>query len=273
MTGDLYIDGQDAFANYGLIVVEGGYKNIPAFPPLKTIDFNDWPEDNGSDVDYESLTLNVTEINVDFCFMGSERMEAFFAKISEKSYHDWNFAEAGRTLKLRMLSKPNYKDYVKFRPFSLKFANDFPIPSDYVYQVPVSTITNPTPGTLLGDIDLGQYGCAVLEGTKESIEKKPDVKPNLTQNIQTLDGAIYDDNKVVYKAKDIRLNLLMRAGSLAEFWRNRDSLLYDLTRKEARHLYFNGKDYEFYYKGCTTKDFFPLDKIWYEFQLTLCAVK
>ena len=35
MSGRFYIDGKDAFTEYGIYVQEGGYNELVAFPPLK----------------------------------------------------------------------------------------------------------------------------------------------------------------------------------------------------------------------------------------------
>ena len=269
MAGKLFIDGQDAYTSYGLDVEHGGYCFLPEFPSLKNIDTNDWPEENGLEVDWGSVTLNPHEFSVSFAFLKPGGRESFVRMLSETAlYHVWQFAEAGRTVKLRIVSEVKWQDCVIFKKFSLKFADDFPY--DYVYAAPSSSIANVTPGTLLNGVDLGSYGIAVLEGTKDSVEKEPDVKPNLSRNIQALNGTIYSDTDVHYKQKDVKLNLLMRASTLTEFWRNRNALLSDLTAKSERLLYFNGRTYQYYYKGCSSKRFHPLGKIWFEFNLNLC---
>ena len=42
MTGRLYIDGKDVYTEYGVYVVKGGWNELIAYPPLKTVESNDW---------------------------------------------------------------------------------------------------------------------------------------------------------------------------------------------------------------------------------------
>lgn len=44
MSGRFYIDGKDAFTEYGIYVQEGGYNELVAYPPLKAVTSNDWQE-------------------------------------------------------------------------------------------------------------------------------------------------------------------------------------------------------------------------------------
>ena len=42
LTDRLYIDGLDAFTNFGLLILSGGYNELLAYPPLKPVAYNDW---------------------------------------------------------------------------------------------------------------------------------------------------------------------------------------------------------------------------------------
>ena len=52
MSGRFYIDGKDAFTEYGIYVQEGGYNELVAFPPLKAVTSNDWQEEDGGEPDF-----------------------------------------------------------------------------------------------------------------------------------------------------------------------------------------------------------------------------
>ena len=89
-------------------------------------------------------------------------------------------------------------------------------------------------GYELDDVDLSAYGVILLKGSNQEILKSPAVKKNLLQNFKYQDGAIYDGQFVKFQTKDVNLKCLMRAPDFDTFWRNRDALLYDLTRLSAK---------------------------------------
>ena len=62
MIGKLYIDGYDAYAAFGVFVVEGGYDSLVAFPPMKSIESNNWAEEDGEEFDLSAPTLRSREI-------------------------------------------------------------------------------------------------------------------------------------------------------------------------------------------------------------------
>jgi hypothetical protein len=152
----------------------------------------------------------------------------------------------------------------------LKFADDFPL-EGYSYVAPLTSFDSTT-GYEIDGTDLGRYGVAVLEGTIAEITKTPTVKQNLLRNIGSKSGAIYDGERVTFQTKDVRLNCLMRATTMEEFWRNYNALLFDLTRPEGRTLYVESQEEEYpcYYKSSAVSRFYPApDKIWLEFGITL----
>ena len=60
-TGTLYIDGNDAYRQFGVSVVKGGYDDIIAMPPLKKPQTNDWQEEDGIEADLEEPVLDARE--------------------------------------------------------------------------------------------------------------------------------------------------------------------------------------------------------------------
>lgn len=67
MSGRFYIDGKDAFTEYGIYVQEGGYNELVAFPPLKAVTSNDWQEEDGIEPDLSEPTLNTKEFFLKNC--------------------------------------------------------------------------------------------------------------------------------------------------------------------------------------------------------------
>ena len=272
MTGRLYIDGKDVYADFGLWVVEGGYNDIVAFPPLKTVKSNDWQEEDGIEADLSAPVLNTRDVSIKFVVWGGNKdgLGALIDLLSDKAYHTFYCATLRRKYRLRLVSHPNLEWAVRLGFTTLKFADDFPL-DDYTYQPPVSGI-KPYGDYSLDDKLLTDYGVRVLQGSIASIDKSPEVKKNLLRNIGTQSGAIYDDARVTYKSKEVQIKCLMRAATIEEFWRNHDALLYDLVRPDERRLFVDarGVEYPCHYKSCKTDDFANDDgRVWWQFTLTL----
>lgn len=270
MTGILYIDGLDAYTEFGAYVIEGGYNELIAMPPLKDVDYNDWQEEDGIEADLSNPQLNSREISIQFAT--PKIMSGFISLLvllSDESYHEFDCRSIGRKYRLRLLSQPNLDKIRDFGFIGLKFADDFPL-DGYKYQPPKSNLVFNDDYTL-DKAPLSSWGVTVLAGSMKEILKSPTVKSNLTRNLKTLPGAIYDGKTVTYKSKDVKLQCLMRAQTLEELWRNYDAFLFDLIRPEERVLEALdiAEDFPCYYRKCQVSRFYPTGKIWLEFSLTL----
>ncbi len=270
MTGRLYIDGNDAFKQWGVYVISGGWNEAIAFPPLKTPEFNDWQEEDGAETDLSDPKLNTKEISIQFAYSGLySRFLEFIEVLSDGAYHDFNCSYIGRRFTLRMTQMPNLSMMKTLGFITLKFCNDFPL-KGYTYQAPESSVMR-AEDYLIDGVPFTDYGCRILQGSLAEVVKTPNVKQNLLRNISTQEGATYDDRRVTFKTKDVKLNCLMRAKTLAELWRNYDALLFDLIRPDERLLEVSELEQTFpcYYKSASVSEFYPDDKIWLAFTLTL----
>jgi len=273
MTGNLYIDGLNIYSLYRVFITEAGYKDLVTFPPLKSVESNDWAEGNGAEFDLSAPVLDTRELSIKFAFHGNSTLfGTFIDLLSGGAYHDFNFSEIGKTYRLRLVSQVEMHQSSTLSTFSLRFADDFPL-SGYSYIAPQSSIV-PQRGYKLDGRDLSEYGIYVLRGNHVEIIKTPTVKKNLLQNIKSQSGAIYDGQCVNFQTKEVKLNCLMRASNLTEFWRNYNALLYDFIRPNERIFRINsiGNDYPCFYKSCTVSRFKPFGKIWFEFSLTLLFI-
>jgi hypothetical protein len=270
MTGKLYIDGNDAYLQYGVFVSQEGYNELIAFAPLKSVDSNVWAEDDGAEFDLSSPSLNTRELSIQFAFQGLTAMFGGFVEaLSDMSYHTFAFSEIGRTYRLRLVDNPALTFKPSVGKFTLRFADDFPL-EGYTYAAPVPNIV-PEQGYELDGHDFAEYGVYVLQGSEAEIRKSPAVKLNLLTNIKSRSGAVYDGEYVRFQTKDVKLSCLMRADTLPELWANWDALLYDLSRADERGLYVDATGYEYpcFYKSCSVSKFAPNGKIWLQFTLTL----
>lgn len=272
MIGNFRIDKEDAYAKYGICVAKGGYKGIVKFPSVKNVPANDWAEEDGLEPDLFSPKLNAYEISLSFIAVNQMKFGAFIELLSNKAYHEFDFYELNRKYDLRLVSQPDMAIKPGLQTFSLKFSCDFPLqsPGDYIQ----SSSLMPDTGYELDGKNLADYGVAVLQGSLPGILKSPDVKQNLAINTSDQNGIIYDGEVVKFKAKDVKLNCLMRAETIYEFWRNYDALIFDLTKPDVRKLYVEstGYEYECYYKDCSVTEFIPEDKIWFQFALNMVFV-
>jgi len=270
MINRLFIDGRDAYLQYGVYVVSGGWNELVAYPPLKSVDSNDWQEEDGIEADLSEPMLDTHEVSVKFAFGGLfSRFCAFIEVLSDGAYHVFDCAHIQRKYKLRMTQHPNLEIAKQLGTATIKFADDFPL-NGYEYIEPSSGVIA-SDDYLLDERPLTDYGCRVLQGSLAEVMKTPNVKENLLRNIKTETGVIYDGKTVTFKTKDVKLSCLMRADTLTELWRNYDALLYDLIQPEERLLYVSELEHEFpcHYKSCSVSDFYPDEKIWLQFTLTL----
>lgn len=272
MSGKLYIDGNDVYLQFGVYVVSGGWNELLAFPPLKTVKSNDWQEEDGIEADLEAPVLNTRELTMKFAISGAfSRYNDFLALLADGAYHTFRCEEIGRTFRLRLVSHGNL-DIAKTLGFlSVKFADDFPL-LNYTYAVPTGGGVATTEDYAVDDVPFTDYGVRVLQGSLAEVMKGAAVKQAMLRNIASQGGAQYDSAGAVhYKSKDVKLACLLRADSLAEMWRNYLALLHDLTQPEERLLSVADleADFPFYYKSCSVKDFSPVGRVWLEFTLTL----
>lgn len=274
-TGHLYIDGNDAYIQYGVYVVDGGWNELVAMPPLKSVTSNDWQEEDGIEADLSSPQLNTREISLNIAvktlFDGYILLSAL---LSDGAYHEFDCREIGRKYRLRLVSMPNISNIQDFGKVSVKFADDFPMYEYEDYVAPQSWLS-PNDYFCIDGKPFSDYGTIVLKGIVAEVMKAPTVKTNLLRNIASNAGAIYDPKVVTYKSKDVKVKMLMRAETLPQLWRNYDALLYDMIRPEERTLDIVdvAESYPCYYKSCKVDEFFPSDKIWLEMTLTFTFIR
>ena len=111
MKGQLYIDGKDIFTELGVATLQGNYGELVAFPPSKTPDSNDWPEEDGKEFDLSCVALDTNDITLEFGFFSEWKYNDFVAMLSDMGYHDFNFPHLGRTFRLRLSSQNSFEIY------------------------------------------------------------------------------------------------------------------------------------------------------------------
>jgi len=269
MIGSFSINGIDAYQAFGVFISEGGLNGLVSFPELKEPNKNNWAELDGVEVDLSAPKLDTKELSISFGTKANADFNGFMELVFGSVYHDINFTYLGITNSLRFVSCPDYKGE-SLRLFSLNFADDFPL-QGYSYVAPSSNLISQR-GYKLDGVDLSQYGIAILEGSDSEISKPRTVKPNLTINVKSQSGARYDSGRLVFQEKEVKLNCLMLATNMSDFFKNRNALLYNLSKPGERVFNYSGVDYKCYYKSANTKKFSYDGKIWFEFELVIIFI-
>lgn len=270
LTDRLYIDGLDAFTNFGLLILAGGYNELLAYPSLKPIDYNDWQEEDGIEPDLSNPKLDTKTFSIRFGLSGTQyRLGTLLELLSDGAYHSFHFKEISQARNLRLVGHTDNDLAVSIGFITLTLADDYPL-AGYTYTAPTTTL--PTLYDYkIDDLWLSQYGIRAIQGTLAEILRAGEVKPNLLRNISTQAGAEYDGNTVVFREKQARLFLHMTAETLTQLWGNYNALLYNLTRPGIRQLYLDdtGQTLPCFYHSSTVTAFYPTGKIWLDFTLTL----
>lgn len=269
MIGATYMDGVDIWTAYGAFVDRGSYKGLISFPPLKKIDTNDWPDEDGIEVDLSSPVLDTKDFSVTFAAKTEAGALGLIEAITTgNAYKEFEFKEIAKTVTLRLLSQSAMQINNGLTIFSLQFADDAPL-HGYTYTAPESAMVAQRDYTING-INAANYGLVVLQGTRGSLKKTPPTKTNLLNNINTQTGASYDGENVFLKSKEVTLSCVLIAANKTEFWQNYNALLFDLIRPGLQYLGFNNEIEPFYYKESSVSGLtVSPSKIWVELSITL----
>lgn len=269
----LYI-GEAGVWDYGSACTAfGGFDELIAFPPLKTPPANDWQEERGFDPDLSAPVLDTREVTLRLSATDADDYANTLRMLAEKPVVEVRAPSIGRSWSLRFIAPT---DSAHSSTFGLKFADDTPM-QGYTYQPPnaekerewiLSTsrrddfVITESPKRSFAD-----YGARVLGDVVDEMERRNEVKTGLLRKFSTKPGAFYDKDAMFFeKGGDRQVQLLMRADTLAELWRNYDALLFDLIRPGARRY----KEAPFYYSSCRVDKFIPDEpRPWLQFTLTL----
>lgn len=276
-TNRFYIDGKDARAAYGASLLEGSYKELLCPPPLKKVESNDWAEYDGLEPDLSSPVLDSRDVKLPVYVRGGESAANAFIKavaydtdedsgasaIQGGAYHVFDVKDLGRSWKLRLKSV-DIQDYWPGSggiTLSVTLADDFPL-DGYTYLEPESGMKRDE-SCMIGGRPFSDYGMMLTEGGLKEALLMREVKEAMLRDISVCGGAIYDPLKPVrYKDRTIELPCFMRADTLAQYHRNMDAFMYDLTRPGLKTLKMKGmsEQWDVFYDS-TDMDYFMADRL------------
>lgn len=273
MNGRCYIDGTDIFSRYGILIAKGGHNDFLTFPALVQPESNDWPEEDGIEVDLSNPKLDVKEISVSFYAPKSaEDIFDFIEFISKPGYHTFRIPFlGGREWRLRLNTQNSNKIYAHSATFTLKFFDDFPARKPELSIPAAGKVIIPLSLYEIDGVPLSKYGIVVLKG-RDDIFKSPTAKVNVSNKIKTVDGQIYDADLLVFNSKDVTLNCSFVTDNIDKFWECYDAFFNALIKPEERILYvdYASEEYPCYYKKSSGFKILSLsDKVVVEFSLVL----
>lgn len=304
MRGNIYINGTDVYERYGVYMTGSSLPSIFQWPVSKTIDTNDWTEEEGIEADLSELRLSSREIQITFGFDQTSivNITKFSELLKSTKSLEMRFVRLGITLNLRLVSLSSFTRVEGMSSVIGTFSQDSGILDGYIYSSPVSSIKDSYDYLLDGRM-LSKYGLITLEGTRDSILMRYTGKTLLNRDLSVFNGLTYDDNPHdVYhtdtglwsqssseqgafrcKGEELSLNCALIASSPLQAWKNSLALLHDLTTSRDNeidltrrcmhvlHVAANNTDYNIYYKSQTVNDVivFPDNITWIKMELIL----
>lgn len=269
MKDNCYIDGQSTWSKFGVWVTKGGYSDLLTYPALVDPDKNDWPEEDGIEVDLSEPRLQEKEITISFLASNPAiDVNDFIAYISTPGYHTLRVPVLKREWVLRLSTQTANTFYKNACDFSLRFVEDVPLRREAVADPGLHVRDT---GYELDGISFADYG-VVVDVARDGLLKSPTVKKNLTSKIATTDGQLYDAGHLVFNSKEVTFKCHFKAASIPAFWSCYDAFFAALTKPEERDLYveYTGNSFPCYYKRSSGFRILKLsDPVLVEFNLTL----
>ena len=275
MKNKLFIDGHDAFIEYGVFVEQHGFKQLIQLAAFKKVDTTDWPEEDGVEVDLIEPKLDTRTLQIQFCITNTRYAEDLFDELSIGAYHTFEFREIKKTYRLRMTQNGAFSSFVKLGKMTLTFSDDFPVIPSGTHK-PLDKTGIRQIGFEVDGIDISQFGTYVLNGSEDSIRKAANTKDNLKISTKDVSGIFYDASAVNFKSKDVTLKFLIDAPDIDEFWERYNGLFAVVLQPETRNFYYAalGNEYDCFYKSMnvTKFDILRSGKVWCEFSIVLTFV-
>ena len=146
MVGKLFIDGLDAFSEYGIFVEQYGYKALVQMPSFKKLNSTEWPEYDGEETDLSNPILDSKTFSIPFCITDILSASDLFEVLSDGAYHIFDFAELGKSYKLRLLTNPALSAKIQLGKITLNFADGHREPERVQYAAESSSLCNSPDG-------------------------------------------------------------------------------------------------------------------------------
>lgn len=258
----------DIQATYHTYLLEGNYKDLLCFPPLKKLNSNDWAEYYGKEYDTDDPQLDTLSISLSFVTK-SNQYDVFITFLSAQTYNDFHFEELNKSFQLRFVGVRKAKKEQGYITYEATFANDTPL-QGYTYIAPNDTL--PPSDFTIDNIDLSKYGIYLLEENESNLLKNYEVKEHLTTNSSTIAGVQYAEYPNVFKERTIELLCYMKQ-PINRFWKLYEALLYNLSLRGERTINAFGSTFKTIYQKANVKEvILTKDTLRVEFTISLVVV-
>lgn len=263
-----YIDGVSCLQRFGVWITKGGYDDLLCFPAMREPEKNDWPEEDGIEVDLSEPRLERKEAAVSFLSSGGVYVGEFLEFLSAPGRHTLHIPSLEREWQLRLEDQKTCRVYPGATDFTLNFVEDQPVRP--VADLPDPGLTVRPSLYELDGVDLADYG-VIVDESMSAFQKMPAVKQNLRRKVSTLDGEIYDSEHLVFCSKEAVFNCRIKAADMARMWACYDAFFAALIQPGERSLYvdYMGNEFPCYYSGATGFKLLGLKPAMISFNLTL----
>ena len=236
----LYIDDNDAFLRYGVLLAQGGINDLLKYPTRKAYLYNDWFERDGIDADLSEPLFEPKEVNLTFYASNDANLEEFVTDLTRSVYHSFEDKLLQREFALRLVRQTAVSLVNGFYYTTISFADDFTaedMAKQHAYP-PICANLLPDTGYSIDGIRLQTFDIAVLKGTDENLRNIVEVKQNILHTSKYSNDLVYDKGQQSYNisAKDVTLKCLMRAETIERLWHNWNALFALLTKRGFRKL-------------------------------------
>src|ERR1035437_8452547 len=134
MTGEVIIDTIDIWTTYGAFMLKGSYDSFMKPAKRKVSLSNNWPEQNGLDIDLTDPKYEAKEVEPSFILSASSETEwwtrynAFFALLKLAGERSFYVRELNKTFLIYYIETPTYVQLTKIKSvnqvvaqFTIKF--------------------------------------------------------------------------------------------------------------------------------------------------------
>lgn len=205
-------------STFGMCLLRNGCRDIFALPSLKYADVTEWPDEDGLEVDYSTLTFNPRTIALTFIYEKRSRTEPFLSKIGDGRPHVFEFIDYDMTVTLRLLSRGGFNLFKEAGTFTLNFVQDEVNPAQENIDIRLDTPI-PHQGVSIDGLDFSKLGIIVLDGSIQSLGSAimPVARQGVTIASRYTSGQTYIPQTTArHRLGDITLQLLIRDKSLSE---------------------------------------------------------
>lgn len=260
----------DSYKTYGVYLAGGAYAKIVGLPGFKTIPAVDWAEYDGMEYDLSDVRLDKREVTLSIYASSKDGLRGFMRYIMKNVSGQYEFPLIGRGYTLRFLRASSYKEREGLISMSLIFSEDIPF---IVEAAPYDIAPIPESRYAIDGINFSRFGCYILSGTSDSVEKPPAVKEGLIINTADNNGVISNSpKKTRKKTSTMTLSCFMKEKNKDNFNKCFNALAYQLTKAGDHVLTVNTVHIPCHYSSLNVSSLAIYDdEIWFKFNLELIS--